>query len=257
MRRMRFTRWPVGLPRRLVWALLFTTSLLTLLMYSVGLAAPPRQESSQVQDAGQEYVVKAGDWLSKISQTFLGSSSAYAIIVAATNAKAESDPRFARIVDPNVIEVGQRLWIPKNPGAAAVVISPTAVVSAAVATATVNQGEILTEGVRFVTPQDGAVVSPTFGVEMAAKGLTIEPAGEIHTGAGHFHILVDTGFVAPGELIPFDDHHLHFGKGQVTTTLELKPGVHTLRLQFANGAHFALAGAQYRDAITVTVQLGQ
>ncbi len=53
-----------------------------------------------------------------------------------------------------------------------------------------------------MTPQNGAVVSPTFAVEMAAQGLTIEPAGEIHEDAGHFHILVNTDFVAPGELVP-------------------------------------------------------
>ncbi len=112
------------------------------------------------------------------------------------------------------------------------------------------------EGVRFVAPVDGAVVPPRFDVVMAAEGLTIEPAGEIHEGAGHFHILVDTDFVAPGEVVPFDDYHLHFGKGQLTATLELAPGVHVLRLQVANGAHFALEGEQYRAEITVTVGAG-
>ena len=112
------------------------------------------------------------------------------------------------------------------------------------------------EGVRFVTPLDNAVVSTRFDVEMAASGLTIEPAGEIHENAGHFHLLVDTDFVPPGELVPFDDNHLHFGKGQLTTTLELKPGIHTLRLQVANGAHIALEGEQYRDEITVIVRSG-
>lgn len=110
------------------------------------------------------------------------------------------------------------------------------------------------EGVRFVTPVDGATVPPRFDVEMAAEGLVIEPAGEIHEGAGHFHILVDTDFVAAGKLIPFDEQHLHFGKGQLTTTLELAPGVHVLRLQAANGAHVALEGPQYRAQITVTVE---
>jgi hypothetical protein len=33
-------------------------------------------------------------------------------------------------------------------------------------------------------------------------------------------------------------------------------GVHTLRLQVANGAHIALEGEQYRDEITVTVRSG-
>jgi hypothetical protein len=42
----------------------------------------------------------------------------------------------------------------------------------------------------------------------------------------------------------------------MTTTLELEPGLHTLRLQVANGAHLALEGEQYRDTITVTVESG-
>jgi hypothetical protein len=108
-------------------------------------------------------------------------------------------------------------------------------------------------GVRFVTPVNGATVAPTFTVEMAATGLTVEPAGEIHEGAGHMHILVDTDFTPPGEVILTDDQHLHFGKGQLTTTLTLDPGVHVLRLQFANGAHIALDGEEYQDEITVTV----
>jgi hypothetical protein len=97
------------------------------------------------------------------------------------------------------------------------------------------------------------VVPPSFAVEMAAEGLIIEPAGAIREGAGHFHIMVDSAFVVPGELVPFDDTHLHFGSGQLTATLELSPGFHALRLQVANGAHIALEGDQYRDEITVIV----
>jgi len=115
---------------------------------------------------------------------------------------------------------------------------------------------LVSGGVSFVEPADGATVPPTFDVVMAASGITIEPAGEIHEGAGHFHILIDTDFLAPGELVPFDEHHVHFGQGQLTTTLELAPGVHVLRLQVANGAHIALEGEQYRAEITVTVGSG-
>ncbi len=238
---------------RLWLALLLSTSLLTLCLYSVGFAATPRQAAPQAQEDGQEYVVKAGDWLSKISQAFLGSPSAYPVIVEATNAKAAVDPRFTRITDPNVLRVGQLLWIPSSPDQPAAAITPTVVMSDGVGVEMVSADEVMTPSVRFVTPVDGAVVPPRFDVVMAAEGLTIEPAGEIHEGAGHFHILVDTGFVAPGELVPFDEHHLHFGKGQLTTTLELAPGVHVLRLQVANGAHMALEGDQYRAEMTVTV----
>ena len=108
-------------------------------------------------------------------------------------------------------------------------------------------------GVRFVSPTDGATVPPEFEVQMAASGLTVEPAGEIHADAGHMHILVDTDFVPAGEIIINDEQHLHFGKGQLTTTVALDPGVHVLRLQFANGAHIALEGEMYQDTITVTV----
>ncbi|MEZ4614517.1 MAG: DUF4399 domain-containing protein [Caldilineaceae bacterium] len=89
---------------------------------------------------------------------------------------------------------------------------------------------------------------------MAADGLIVEPAGAIHPNAGHFHILIDTDFVPAGDVIISDDQHLHYGKGQAVTRLELTPGEHVLRLQFANGAHIALDGEEYQDEITVTVQ---
>ena len=58
--------------------------------------------------------------------------------------------------------------------------------------------------------------------------------------------MVDTDFVAPGDVIISDELHKHFGQGQLTTILELKPGVHVLRLQFGNGAHIALDGPHTR-----------
>ena len=106
----------------------------------------------------------------------------------------------------------------------------------------------------FIEPADNATVPPKFTVQMGAQGLTIEPAGEIHEGAGHFHILIDTPFIEAGQVIPKDDTHLHFGQGQTETELELTPGTHVLRLQFANGAHIALDGDQYRAEITINVE---
>jgi len=122
-------------------------------------------------------------------------------------------------------------------------------------TVTVEEGDE-TPAVGFEQPADGATVSSTFRVVMAAAGLVVEPSGEINEGAGHFHILVDTDFTPAGEVIPTDEQHLHYGQGQTTATLELEPGEHTLRLQFADGLHTALEGDQYRDTITVTVEEG-
>ena len=110
-----------------------------------------------------------------------------------------------------------------------------------------------TVSVHFVQPQDGAEVESPFTVQFAATGLTVEPAGEVHEGAGHFHILINEPFVPAGEVIPKDATHLHFGDGALQTQLDLAPGTYTLRLQFANGAHVALEGDQYRDQITITV----
>jgi len=121
-------------------------------------------------------------------------------------------------------------------------------ITVTVAATTTNQA------VHFVAPANGATVPPKFEVKMAATGLTVEPAGEIHPNAGHMHILVDTDFVSPGDVIINDEQHKHFGKGQLTTPITLTPGIHVLRLQFTNGAHIALVGPQYRDTITVTVK---
>jgi hypothetical protein len=265
------TRWSLILALGLTT--LLTTALLLLFRYSTTSAAPLLQPSSPAQDDGQEYVVQRDDWLSKISQKFYGSTSAYQVIIDATNEKAATDPRYTVIVDPDEIDVGQLLWIPNIPDesepepstadrASEDATTSDATTSDAITsdsveneptTADVASDEAITESVRFVEPLNGAEVSPRFDVTMAAEGLIVEPAGEIRTGAGHLHILVDTDFIPAGELLPFDENHLHFGQGQLTTTVELEPGVHTLRLQFANGAHIALEGEQYRDTITVTV----
>lgn len=77
----------------------------TLLPLSV-LAAPPSQEG------GQEYVIQADDWLSKLAEKFYGDPLAYTAIVEATNTKAETDDSYMAITNPDVIEVGQKLFIP-------------------------------------------------------------------------------------------------------------------------------------------------
>lgn len=67
----------------------------------------------------QEYIVQRDDWLSKLSDKFYGDILAYPAIVEATNAKSETDDSYAFIEDPDVIEIGQKLWIPTAEEAAA------------------------------------------------------------------------------------------------------------------------------------------
>lgn len=74
-------------------------------------AAPPRQVPP-----GEAYTVQAGDWLTKISEKYYGDAQAYRPIIEATNAKAAEDSSFATITDPNLIIVGQKLWVPRAQG---------------------------------------------------------------------------------------------------------------------------------------------
>lgn len=83
--------------------------LVLILGISVGtaLAAPPAQEAG-----GEEYIVQKDDWLSKIADKYYGNPRAYPVIVEATNAKAAEDDSFAVIDNPDLIFVGQKLWVP-------------------------------------------------------------------------------------------------------------------------------------------------
>ena len=78
------------------------------------LAAPPAQE-------GQDYVVVADDWLSKLADKYLGNPFAYPAIVEYTNQKHAEDDSYAEITNPDLIEVGWKIYIPSAEEAAAVV----------------------------------------------------------------------------------------------------------------------------------------
>ena len=114
--------------------------------------------------------------------------------------------------------------------------------------------EAVEPDVFFSQPTGNAIVPPTFVVKMGALGVAVEPSGDVNPGAGHMHILVDTDFIPSGEIIPTDEQHLHFGDGSLEAELTLAPGEHTLHLQFADGAHAALEGEQFRDTIIVFVE---
>ncbi|MCX6049411.1 MAG: DUF4399 domain-containing protein [Chloroflexi bacterium] len=228
-----------------VLAVLLVLTLLVVFQSSVSKAAPVAQEE------GQTYIVKAGDSLYEISGQFYGKPANWPAIVEATNAKAAQDKSFATITNPSSLNVGQKLWIPSptvsQPTAAATPATKPTPTPIAPKTAIST-----TPRVFFTEPSNGASVPLTFTAAMSATGLIVEKSGEIHSGAGHMHILVDTDFVPAGDVIINDAQHIHFGKGQLTAPITLTPGIHVLHLQFANGAHIALDGPQYRDTITVT-----
>jgi len=109
------------------------------------------------------------------------------------------------------------------------------------------------QGVSFETPKDGATLSKSFKVEMEVEGMKVHKAGDPIEGTGHFHIIIDGNCVKQGKAVVKDATHIHFGKGQTETYISLKPGAHTLSLQFADGHHVSY-GKDWCKTIHVTVQ---
>ncbi len=97
--------------RKVLSVLLLVVMLFTLSVATVG-ATPPHQ------GGGTDYVVQKDDWLSKLADKFLGDIFAWPAIWEATNAKAQTDPSYTHIDNPNIIDVGQKLYIPSAEEAA-------------------------------------------------------------------------------------------------------------------------------------------
>jgi hypothetical protein len=109
------------------------------------------------------------------------------------------------------------------------------------------------QSVDFVEPKDGATVTSPFKVVFTVTGMTVAPAGEMRDNTGHHHLLINAQDVPEGTVIPMDDTHKHFGKGQTETELSLPPGKYKLTMQFGNGAHQSY-GPKLSKSINVTVQ---
>ncbi len=127
-----------------------------------------------------------------------------------------------------------------------------ALLLAACATSSPNQPPA-GNGVWFSEPVDGAVVPQTFKVKFGVKGMEVDPAGEQKSGKGHHHLLVNTANVESGNIIPFDEKHIHFGKGQTEAEVKLPPGQYKLTMQFADGFHLSY-GKVMSTSINVTVK---
>ncbi|SMF20006.1 protein of unknown function [Azospirillum oryzae] len=103
-------------------------------------------------------------------------------------------------------------------------------------------------------PNNGEVVGTRFKVWFGLRNFGVAPAGVRKDGTGHHHLLVDTDLQNPDEPIPNDKQHLHFGKGQTETILELPPGRHTLQLVLADADHVPHDPPIMSKKITITVR---
>ena len=116
-----------------------------------------------------------------------------------------------------------------------------------------TSGAVKMAKVVFVEPKDGATVSQNFTAKFEVEGMKIANAGIMTPGTGHHHLIVDGAAIPKGKPVPTDATHIHFGKGQGETKLSLKPGAHTLTLQFADGSHLSY-GEMMSQTIHITVK---
>ncbi|CAO3358543.1 DUF4399 domain-containing protein [Azospirillum palustre] len=103
-------------------------------------------------------------------------------------------------------------------------------------------------------PNNGQVVGTRFKVWFGLRNFGVAPAGVRKDGTGHHHLLIDTDLKNFNEPIPSDKQHLHFGKGQTETILELPPGRHTLQLVLADADHVPHDPPIMSKKITITVR---
>jgi hypothetical protein len=105
----------------------------------------------------------------------------------------------------------------------------------------------------IVSPTDGAEVTSPVTVSFGIEGFSVAPAGTYEAATGHHHLIIDAPLPELDMPVPADANHIHFGKGQTTTTLELEPGEHTLQLLLADGNHVPHEPPLYSPVVTITV----
>lgn len=90
----------------------------------------------------------------------------------------------------------------------------------------------------FTNLKDGDVVTSPFVVKFGLTMRGLVPAGKTVGNAGHHHLLVNQplplDFKKP---LPFTEKYIHFGKGQMESVLDLKPGTYDLSLLLADQGH--------------------
>jgi hypothetical protein len=106
----------------------------------------------------------------------------------------------------------------------------------------------------FISPVDGATVPKRFDVRFGLRGMGVAPAGVDLPDTGHHHLLIDVEDIDYSRPLPADEQHLHFGKGQTETVLELPPGRHTLQLVLGDHRHVPHDPPVVSTRITITVE---
>jgi Domain of unknown function (DUF4399) len=107
--------------------------------------------------------------------------------------------------------------------------------------------------VYFISPTDGAYITPTPVIRFGLLNMGVAPAGFDKPNTGHHHLLIDADLPALDQPIPNDFNHLHFGAGQTEAKITLPLGRHKLQLLFADAGHVPHDPPVYSSVIEVTV----
>lgn len=106
----------------------------------------------------------------------------------------------------------------------------------------------------FISPKDGARIRGPVTVRFGLEGMGVAPAGVPFPNSGHHHLLVDADPPPPDQPIPADERHIHFGKGQTETVLNLTRGRHTLQIVLGDYQHRMHDPPVVSARITITVR---
>lgn len=106
----------------------------------------------------------------------------------------------------------------------------------------------------FITPMDGQTVGSPVTVKFGISGMAVAPAGDTTPNTGHHHLLVDVELADATLPVPSDANHLHFGKGQTETVLELTPGEHRLQMVLGDANHVPHDPPVVSAPIVITVE---
>jgi hypothetical protein len=90
----------------------------------------------------------------------------------------------------------------------------------------------------FSNLKDGAQIETPFVLKFGLSRYGLAPITKPVPHTGHHHLLVDRDLPLDFDKpLPFNAQYIHFGKGQMETVLDFKPGTYKLRLLLANEKH--------------------
>ncbi len=108
--------------------------------------------------------------------------------------------------------------------------------------------------VTIMEPADGATVKSPITVKFAVEGMELAPAGTDTPNSGHHHLLIDSKLDDASAPVPSDATHIHLGKAQTETQIDLAPGKHTLQDVFADKNHIPHDPPVESAIVTINVE---